>query len=75
MKELAQQSNKLYIKNMVCPRCIKDVKHVLDEQHIQYSTVCLGEAELLDETPLEPIVFIFLKSKLSALGFELLENK
>lgn len=59
---------------MVCPRCIKAVKSVLDNQHIKYTTISLGEAELEQETLTQAETFA-LKSELTSLGFELLEDK
>ena len=37
---------KLYIKNMVCPRCIKTVRLLLDRLQIRYRNVVLGQVEL-----------------------------
>ncbi len=36
----------LYIKNMVCPRCIMAVKGILDDEGIPYMNVSLGEITL-----------------------------
>ena len=35
--------NTLYIKNMVCPRCIDTVKDILDNLNIETSSIELGE--------------------------------
>jgi AraC family transcriptional regulator len=64
---------KLYIKNMVCDRCIMAVKEQLDQAGLSYKAVKLGEVELLkdaDEQSLKP-----LREKLQSLGFELLDDK
>ena len=41
---------KLYIKNMVCPRCITAVRVELEELNISFKTIDLGEVELEAET-------------------------
>lgn len=35
--------NIIYIKNMVCPRCITAVSVILDKLGIPYNTIILGE--------------------------------
>lgn len=42
----AMQPSVLYVKNMVCQRCIKVVKAVLKEMRIPFSQVTLGEISL-----------------------------
>ncbi len=42
----ADQKNKLFIKNMVCPRCISAIESVLEKMKIPFTKVILGEAEL-----------------------------
>ena len=65
--------SKLYIKNMVCPRCITAVRDILDKLTIPYSSVELGEVktkkELNDETKQQ------LKSELEAIGFTLINDR
>lgn len=39
----------LYIKNMVCNRCISAVKSLLDELKFAYTTIQLGEVSLSKE--------------------------
>jgi len=41
---------KIYIKNMVCDRCIRTVKRIFDAYKLQIGQVQLGEVDLLDET-------------------------
>ncbi|MDX1913590.1 MAG: hypothetical protein SFV22_18995 [Saprospiraceae bacterium] len=36
----------LYIKNMVCPRCIRTVERLLADQGLPVKNVELGEVEL-----------------------------
>ena len=62
----------LYIKNMVCNRCILVVQQELDKLNIDSSKVTLGEVETTSEIPKEKIER--LEKNLDALGFELLDN-
>ena len=41
----------LYIKNMVCDRCIMAVKSVLEQNGIAFRTVSLGVAHLSEDIP------------------------
>lgn len=64
---------KLYIKNMVCPRCITAVVEELDRLQIPTSSVELGEVNLKvenlnDETKKE------FAHNLSKIGFELIDD-
>ncbi len=63
----------LYIKNMVCDRCIMAVGHALDEEHLPYKNLQLGEVELMQEAGPEQLAK--LSEKLLGLGFELLDDK
>ncbi|MEP6597726.1 MAG: AraC family transcriptional regulator, partial [Ginsengibacter sp.] len=62
----------LYIKNMVCNRCLAAVKQLLDELKLRYTSLQLGEVNLL-KTPSEKLLDV-LKSRLIQLGFELLDD-
>ncbi|MBW3467076.1 helix-turn-helix domain-containing protein [Arthrospiribacter ruber] len=62
----------LYIKNMVCPRCIMAVETVLDELEIPYKSVQLGQVDLSQAMPKGKMES--LDKKLKGLGFELLES-
>lgn len=62
----------LYIKNMVCDRCISAVQKLLDEEEIIYKTVQLGEVELTNEPSKYKLEK--LDKDLSAAGFELLDD-
>lgn len=64
---------KLHIKNMVCPRCIEAVKATLQDMHLSYQQVALGEADLAQE--LTEAEKKELKERLQAKGFDLLEDK
>ncbi|WP_208419923.1 helix-turn-helix domain-containing protein [Paraflavitalea devenefica] len=63
----------LYIKNMVCNRCILVVKQVFEQEGLHPVNVKLGEVEL-EKTPnskqLEAI-----KTNLTSLGFEILNDQ
>ena len=64
---------KLYVKNMVCPRCIESVRRVLEESGLDVGQVVLGEAEVagvLDDGMKRAVA-----ARLEAAGFELLEDR
>lgn len=65
-------SASIFIKHMVCPRCIATVERVLDEAQITPQTVMLGEVIL--ESPLPEEKRQLLGHSLKAHGFELLES-
>lgn len=60
----------LYIKNMVCPRCIDSVKDLFQELNIPVDGIVLGQVEL--KTELSDENKLLLNKKLIARGFELL---
>lgn len=62
----------LFIKNMVCPRCIMAVKTVLHDCGIQPEDVLLGEIRL--PAPLTQEQETLLANALQEIGFELLSN-
>lgn len=64
---------KLYIKNMVCDRCIRAVVDLLYNLNITHEAVILGEVELKKELTSEQKVQLQLR--LSALGFELIDDR
>jgi AraC family transcriptional regulator len=63
----------LYIKNMVCDRCILVVRQQLDMDGLLYRNIQLGEVELVDE-PSDKQLSILI-NQLHDLGFELLDDK
>ncbi len=65
-------SDKIYIKNMVCSRCIKVVKDELEKMNIEYNHVTLGEAELSSQ--IDPARTARLKEALLVNGFELIDD-
>lgn len=64
---------KIYIKNMVCDRCILVVKSILTKLNIPYKTIGLGSIELSEQ--LSPIVLQSLAERLESVGFELIDNR
>ncbi|QEC65804.1 helix-turn-helix transcriptional regulator [Panacibacter ginsenosidivorans] len=63
----------LYIKNMVCDRCIMSVRHQLDDLGLDYKNIQLGQVELSTE-PSESQLQSF-RDSLTINGFELLDDK
>ena len=62
----------LYIKNMVCDRCVFSVNRVLDDLEIGYKFISLGEylVDIKNNAHL-----YHLKSELKKLGFDLIGDK
>ncbi|MFS8615281.1 MAG: AraC family transcriptional regulator [Solitalea sp.] len=65
--------NKIYIKNMVCPRCIKVVKEELENLELPVTEVELGEASFQRDITGEELAR--LATMLEENGFELLEGQ
>ena len=65
-------STTLTVKNMVCHRCVLAVEDILHTTGIPFTKVFFGEIHLIDELPEEQKHF--LKQKLGAIGFELIDN-
>ena len=63
----------LYIKNMVCNRCILVVRQELEKLHLQSNNISLGELELSKVPTTKQIQQ--LNEALEKLGFELLDNQ
>ena len=63
----------LYIRNMVCDRCIMSVRQQLDNLELEYKNIQLGEVELAKEP--KPKQIADLKESLLKAGFELLDDK
>lgn len=64
---------KVYIKNMVCNRCIMAVKSEFEKIGIHPVAIELGQVEILEDWNEEDKVI--LSTRLVELGFELLEDK
>jgi YesN/AraC family two-component response regulator len=65
------KEEKIYIKNMVCPRCIKVIKDELFKAGFEVPSIELGSAIIKREKPDKKL----LKQILTENGFELLEEK
>ena len=63
----------LFIKNMVCPRCIMTVEQLLKENELPYSNVRLGEVALIKEPSKNKLEKF--ASDLKKVGFELLDGQ
>ncbi len=63
---------KVYIKNMVCPRCIMSVKNILQKTDIPFHSVELGEVETVSDLVGEKRNIF--KKELGDAGFELLDD-
>lgn len=63
----------LYIKNMVCNRCILTVRRELENEGLAFKNVQLGEVEFTHEPNKEQLEK--LDERLKKVGFELLDNK
>ena len=62
----------LYIKNMVCPRCIMAVRSILVDAGLTSTAVDLGEAEIVEELTAQQLAA--LSEALAQMGFELLDD-
>src|SRR5687768_229815 len=63
----------LYIKNMVCLRCIKTVSRILEEAGLSLSKIKLGEAEI--EGTVDSHTKAIIGQQLHTEGFELIDDK
>lgn len=63
----------VFIKNMVCNRCIMVVKSELEKLHLDVNSVSLGRVDL--NSPLEEGDKLKLKQALLPLGFEVIDDK
>ncbi|MFV0392477.1 MAG: AraC family transcriptional regulator [Paludibacteraceae bacterium] len=73
MENLAKNTTKLFIKNMVCNRCVMVVKNELERLGFVAVEVRMGEATI--EGELTPEDKETLSSVLVSLGFELIDDK
>ena len=67
------ETTHLYIKNMVCNRCIKVVREELESLGMEVQEIKLGEVIVSDSS--DTINFIALKENLEENGFELIDDK
>ena len=64
---------RLYIKNMVCHRCVVAVENIFKHLNISYLSVILGEVEVAGKLPAETLEK--LDAALQNLGFERIEDR
>lgn len=67
------KANHLFIKNMVCNRCIMTVENILNQNNIPFSKVYLGEVELERKLSVEETKTI--DGGLQKVGFELIDKR
>jgi AraC family transcriptional regulator len=68
-----QETKSIYIKNMVCNRCIKVVKEEFEKLGLQIKNIQLGEVEVANDPSsidMEKVNYALVNN-----GFELLDNK
>ncbi|OYQ37976.1 AraC family transcriptional regulator [Flavobacterium cyanobacteriorum] len=63
----------IYIKNMVCGRCVAAVKNILETSGLKVAEVSLGEAETESSIPPEKLKEV--NNALHKLGFELINDR
>lgn len=63
---------RLFIKNMVCNRCIKVVREELENLGLEVQEVQLGEAAISNS---DTINYMILKERLEQNGFEVIDDK
>lgn len=64
---------KLYVKNMVCHRCILAVEDILKDEAIPFHKVIFGEIHLCNE--LTQAQKLQLEKRFESIGFALIENR
>ncbi|WP_166384603.1 MULTISPECIES: helix-turn-helix domain-containing protein [unclassified Polaribacter] len=67
------KTNVIYIKNMVCPRCIDVVKEICEDLKISVKDIQLGKLE--SNLEINNTLKLLLSARLKERGFELLEDK
>jgi AraC-like DNA-binding protein len=70
---MSAKASHLFIKNMVCNRCIMTVENILNQNNISYSKVSLGEVELERKLSSEETKAI--DADLQKVGFELIDKR
>ncbi|KUJ52935.1 helix-turn-helix domain-containing protein [Chryseobacterium sp. JAH] len=63
---------KIFIKNMVCNRCISAVAGIFDHSEIKIKSIGLGEVDA--ESEISESELIQLENKLQEIGFEIIKN-
>src|SRR5215471_17029466 len=70
---MVEKQQKLFIKNMVCHRCIMTVESIFNKLEIPFKQVSLGEVEL--ESKLSQDELKKIERDLNHAGFELIETR
>ena len=70
---MLERTEKLFIKNMVCQRCVKTVESTFNKLRIPFKSVSLGEVEL--ESKLTNDELKKIETDLNHAGFELIETR
>lgn len=70
---MTSKPDHLFIKNMVCNRCILSVEHILSQNNIPFTRVSLGEAGLQRKLTAEEIKMV--DADLRQVGFELIDTR
>lgn len=70
---LSLQVMRLYIKNMVCNRCVMVVQDILRQCGVRDATVSLGHADLPSD--MSAASLLCLGERLKSVGFELIDDK
>jgi AraC family transcriptional regulator len=70
---VAEKTNKLFIKNMVCQRCIMTMESVLNSFNIPFANISLGEVDLSRKLTNDELKNI--ERGLNKAGFELIETR
>lgn len=68
-----EKKNKIFVKNMVCQRCVMTVENVLRDLNIPFNKVSLGEVELSGKPANAELNNI--QKALNHLGFELIDTR
>lgn len=67
------ETNKVFIKNMVCGRCILAVEEILNKEQIPFHGVVFGEIDLCKK--LTEVEKLRLSKQLADIGFELIDSQ
>jgi len=70
---MGEKFKTLFIKNMVCDRCILTVENIFKELNIPFHKVSLGEVNLAEKPTNEELEKI--EKELNDVGFELIETR
>jgi AraC family transcriptional regulator len=72
-QQMKEKQNTIFIKNMVCQRCVMTVENILTNLEVPFSKVSLGKVELLEKPTNTELNNI--KKELNHVGFELIDTR